>query len=67
VGGLLAEAPRVDHRHRIEYCSVLTPELLSRIAKLKIAVAPHSHVFEHGADVSARAGSTTAVAGLIFQ
>ena len=44
----LAEAPRDDHRHRIEHCSVVTPELLSRIQKLKIAVAPHSYVFEHG-------------------
>jgi predicted amidohydrolase YtcJ len=26
----------------------VTPELLSRIQKLKIAVAPHSYVFEHG-------------------
>jgi predicted amidohydrolase YtcJ len=45
---VLAEAPRDDHRHRIEHCSVVTPELLSRIAKLKLAVAPHSYVFEHG-------------------
>jgi predicted amidohydrolase YtcJ len=44
----LAEAPRDDHRHRIEHCSVVTPELLARIQKLKIAVAPHSYVFEHG-------------------
>src|SRR6185295_14777273 len=44
----LAEAPRDDHRHRIEHCSVVTPDLLSRIQKLKIAVAPHSYVFEHG-------------------
>jgi predicted amidohydrolase YtcJ len=44
----LTEAPRDDHRHRIEHCGVVTPELLSRIQKLKIAVAPHSYVFEHG-------------------
>jgi predicted amidohydrolase YtcJ len=44
----LAEAPRVDHRHRIEHCSVVTPELLARMQKLKIAVAPHSYIFEHG-------------------
>ena len=44
----LAETPRVDHRHRIEHCSVVTPELLSRIQKLRLAVAPHSYVFEHG-------------------
>jgi predicted amidohydrolase YtcJ len=45
---VLTEAPRADHRHRIEHCSVVTPELLSRIEKLKLAVAPHSYVFEHG-------------------
>jgi predicted amidohydrolase YtcJ len=44
----LGEAPRADHRHRIEHCSVLTPELLSRIQKLNLAIAPHSYVFEHG-------------------
>jgi predicted amidohydrolase YtcJ len=44
----LAETPRDDHRHRIEHCSVVTPELLSRIQKLKLAVAPHSYIFEHG-------------------
>jgi hypothetical protein len=44
----LAENPRDDHRHRIEHCSVLTPELLTRIQKLKIVIAPHSYVFEHG-------------------
>jgi predicted amidohydrolase YtcJ len=44
----LAEAPRANHRHRIEHCSVVTPELLSRIQKLNLAAAPHSYVFEHG-------------------
>ena len=44
----LAETPRADHRHRIEHCSVLTPELASRIQNLHLAVAPHSYIFEHG-------------------
>lgn len=41
-------APRADHRHRIEHCSVLTPELVARIQKLELAIAPHSYIFEHG-------------------
>jgi hypothetical protein len=36
---LLVESPRVDHRHRIEHASLLTPELISRIARLGIHVS----------------------------
>ena len=44
----LAKHPRADHRHRIEHCSVVTPELLQRIRKLGLVVVPHSYIWEHG-------------------
>jgi predicted amidohydrolase YtcJ len=36
---LLAEAPRRDHRHRIEHASLLPPDLIARLARLGICVA----------------------------
>ena len=36
---LLAEAPRPDHRHRIEHASIADPALIARIARLGIAVS----------------------------
>jgi predicted amidohydrolase YtcJ len=36
---LLAEAPKPDHRHRIEHASLVPPELVGRIARLGIAVS----------------------------
>lgn len=36
---LLAEAPRADHRHRIEHASLVDPDLVARIARLGIAVS----------------------------
>jgi predicted amidohydrolase YtcJ len=36
---LLAEAPRPDHRHRIEHASCVPPELLPRIAELGLCVS----------------------------
>lgn len=44
----LNELPKTDHRHRIEHCSVVTPEILERIKKLNLMVAPHSYIYEHG-------------------
>lgn len=41
-------APRDDHRHRLEHCSVVTPELLRRIKAAGIVVIPHSYMWEHG-------------------
>ena len=41
-------APRENHRHRIEHCSVVTPELLQRIKALGLVVVPHSYLWEHG-------------------
>lgn len=34
----LQRSPRIDHRHRVEHCSVCTLELAERLASLKIAV-----------------------------
>lgn len=36
---LLAEAPRPDHRHRIEHASLVPPDLVRRIARLGLAVS----------------------------
>jgi predicted amidohydrolase YtcJ len=44
----LAAHPRADHRHRIEHCSVVNDDLLKRIQKLRLVIAPHSYVLEHG-------------------
>jgi predicted amidohydrolase YtcJ len=44
----LKEQPRADHRHRIEHCSVVTADLLQRIKKLGLVIAPHSYLLEHG-------------------
>jgi predicted amidohydrolase YtcJ len=44
----LARQPRADHRHRIEHCSVVTPELLERIRKAGLVAVPHSYIWEHG-------------------
>jgi predicted amidohydrolase YtcJ len=38
-GRLLAEAPRADHRHRIEHASLVPPDLLPRIAALGVCVS----------------------------
>jgi predicted amidohydrolase YtcJ len=44
----LKQTPRVDHRHRIEHCSVVTEPILHRIKKLGLVVVPHSYIWEHG-------------------
>jgi hypothetical protein len=44
----LAKHPRADHRHRIEHCSVVTPQLLERIRKAGLVVVLHSYIWEHG-------------------
>jgi len=36
---LLAEAPRRDHRHRIEHASLLPPDLIPRLARLGLCVS----------------------------
>jgi predicted amidohydrolase YtcJ len=44
----LKKAPRRNHRHRIEHCSVVNRSILKRIKDLKLVIAPHSYVYEHG-------------------
>jgi predicted amidohydrolase YtcJ len=44
----LAAYPRADHRHRLEHCSVVTPELLRRIKATGLVVVSHSYLWEHG-------------------
>jgi predicted amidohydrolase YtcJ len=44
----LKAAPRPDHRHRIEHCSVVNEAILKRIKALDLVIAPHSYVYEHG-------------------
>lgn len=44
----LETVPRTNHRHRIEHCNVVTPELLQRIKRLGLVVVPHSYLWEHG-------------------
>jgi predicted amidohydrolase YtcJ len=49
----LAARPRDDHRHRIEHCSVVTPDILRRIKALGLVIAPHSYILEHGETMEA--------------
>jgi len=45
----LEEFPRRDHRHRLEHCTVVNPEILKRIKKLKLLVTPFgSYIYHHG-------------------
>jgi predicted amidohydrolase YtcJ len=44
----LKTAPRPNHRHRIEHCSVVNEAILKRIKALDLVIAPHSYVYEHG-------------------
>ena len=44
----LKVSPRENHRHRIEHCSVVNQEILERIKKLNVVLAPHSYIYEHG-------------------
>src|SRR5262245_17072502 len=44
----LREKPRANHRHRIEHCSVVTEQILQRIQRLGLVIAPHSYIWEHG-------------------
>jgi predicted amidohydrolase YtcJ len=45
----LNKYPRKDHRHRIEHCSVCTPEMVKRLAELKVAVVTQpSFVYYNG-------------------
>ena len=43
-----AQFPRSDCRHRIEHCSIVTPELLKRIKAQGVIMVTHSYEWEHG-------------------
>jgi predicted amidohydrolase YtcJ len=45
----LAALPRKDHRHRLEHCTVINPEILKRIRKTRLLVTPFgSYIYFHG-------------------
>ncbi len=45
----LNKLPRVNHRHRIEHCTVVNPTILKRIKELGLVVLPFStYIWEHG-------------------
>jgi predicted amidohydrolase YtcJ len=44
----LKVAPRPNHRHRIEHCSIVNAAILKRIRALDLVIAPHSYIYEHG-------------------
>jgi len=45
--------PRPNHRHRIEHCSVMNPQLLARIKRLGLVSIPFgSYIYYHGEKMS---------------
>ncbi|MCK9358129.1 MAG: amidohydrolase [Dehalococcoidia bacterium] len=45
--------PRPNHRHRIEHCSVMTPQLLARIKRLGLVAIPFGeYIYYHGEKMS---------------
>jgi len=41
--------PRQNHRHRIEHCTIINPQLLARIKRLGLVVIPFgSYIYYHG-------------------
>ncbi|WP_425396933.1 amidohydrolase [Aeoliella sp.] len=44
----LEAEPRANHRHRIEHASICNQEILDRVKRLGVVLAPHSYVWEHG-------------------
>ena len=45
----LNKFPRKDHRHRIEHCSVCAPEIVKRLARLKVTVVTQpSFIYYNG-------------------
>jgi len=45
----LAALPRKNHRHRLEHCTVINPEILKRIRKNGLLVTPFgSYIYFHG-------------------
>jgi predicted amidohydrolase YtcJ len=48
VEAILEDAPREDHRHRIEHGTVSSAPILERMKTLDLVLAPHSYVYENG-------------------
>jgi predicted amidohydrolase YtcJ len=48
IEAILEDAPREDHRHRIEHGTVSTGPILVRMKALNLVLAPHSYIFENG-------------------
>jgi predicted amidohydrolase YtcJ len=48
IEAVLEDAPREDHRHRIEHGTVSTAPILARMKALDLVLAPHSYVYENG-------------------
>ena len=46
----LRRAPKTDHRHRIEHCSVCPPPLASRLASLGVRVVTHPSFLYHNGE-----------------
>jgi len=45
----LEKFSRKDHRHRLEHCTVVNPDILKRIKRLKMLVTPFgSYIYHHG-------------------
>lgn len=44
----LLKIPNDNHRHRIEHASVVNESILERVKELKIVLALHSYIYEHG-------------------
>ena len=56
----LEKYPREDHRHRIEHCGITNPELIKRIAKLKIIpISNPSFITINGTDYNRFYGKRT--------
>ena len=45
----LSQAPKLDHRFRIEHCGMCTPEIIDRLARLQVVAVPQPNfIYELG-------------------
>lgn len=42
------QKPKINSRHRIEHCSIVTPSILNRIKNDSVVIVLHSYIYEHG-------------------
>ncbi len=57
----LNKLPRVNHRHRIEHCTVVNPRILKRIKELGVVAIPHTYIYEKGDMIKELCGSRTSM------